>query len=253
MRRSPAGFHATRIRTLVPRAASTLAAFLTAALLASGCDNELAGTEVGNPELTLTARFAIRDSDAAVSIPEMDLKVMGMGWNVGADSAACWNGPEGYMVDFAADAQDALPPVPVRDAEWTKAELLLQSPAGNGTLPNSGGFDSWSNPRYIKLVKVTAGDTVRAAFELPADMRIRLGFSGKTIDSWRNGRRLTALVRFDAGTWASGLGSAPSLAFRNDGKHGRYALLAPGENAAAWQALKAMLPQAFMADAAEMR
>jgi hypothetical protein len=226
---------------------------LLAALLTWGCENELAGTEVGNPELTLTARFAIRDSDATVSIPEMDLKVMGMGWKVGADSAACWNEPNGYMVDFAADAQDALPPVAVRDAEWTKAEILLQSPAGNGSLPENAAFDSWSNPRYVKLVKVMAGDTVRAAFELPSDLRIRLTFSNRTIESWRGKGRLTALVRFDSGIWASALGANPSLAFRTDGKHARYALFAPGENAAAWEALKARLPQAFMADAAEMR
>jgi hypothetical protein len=253
MRLPPAWLPSSRVLAFVPRGASLLAAFALAALLASGCDNELAGTEVGNPELTLSARFSIRDTDAAVSIPEMDLKVMGMGWNVGADSAACWNEAEGYMVDFAADAQDALPPVAVRDAEWTRAEVLLQSPAGNGSLPDGGGFDSWSNPRYVKLVKVMGNDTVRAAFELPADMRLRLGFSDKTIASWRKDRRMTALVRFDAGIWASGLQSAPALKFRNDGKRARYALLAPGENAAAWQALKALLPQAFMADAAEMR
>jgi hypothetical protein len=226
---------------------------MLATLLACGCGNRLAGTEVGNPELTLSARFAVRGTDAAVSIPEMNLKVMGMGWNVGRDSAACWNDPEGYMVDFAADAQDALPPVAVRDAEWTRAEMLLQAPAGDGSLPDGAAFDAWSNPRYVKLVKVMMGDTVRAAFELPADLHIRLGFSDKTIGSWRKDRRLTALVQFDAGLWAQGLGTAPALAYRIDGKRVRYALLAPGENAAAWQALKTLLPKAFMADAAEMR
>ncbi|HKP95004.1 MAG TPA: hypothetical protein VJ385_04530 [Fibrobacteria bacterium] len=231
---------------------------LSALLTVCACGDRLAGTEVGNPEFTVAARFGIVDTDASASIPEMNLKVMGLGWTVGKDSAACWNEPEGHMVDFAADAPAPLPAVTVRKADWSRAEMLLQAPSedqappGNATLPDSVPFSDWSDPRYIKLVKITSADTVRALFRMPPDLRIRLGFGKAAIGAWRKDADITVTVMFDAGKWAAGLGAQAGFAFREDGKHARYVLLSPEENVPVYAAMKASLPGCFMADAADM-
>jgi hypothetical protein len=225
---------------------------LLSALLPTGACDRLAGTEVGNPEITVAARFGIQDTDPSASIAEMSLKVMGMGWNVANDSGACWNEPDGHRVDFAADVQASLPPVKVKNGDWSQAEMVLQSAAGNSALPESVAFSAWSNPRYIKLVKVMGADTVRVLFELPHDLRIRLGFAKATIDAWRHDRSMTVLVMFNVGKWAAGLEPGTTFGYRQDGKHDPYVVLAPGENAAAYEALKALLPGSFMADAADM-
>jgi hypothetical protein len=222
---------------------------LSALLLAGACDR-LAGTEVGNPEITVSARFALQDSDATASIPSMNLKVVGMDWSVGADSGGCWNEPNGHMVDFAAYAQSPLPVVKVRDGEWSQAEMMLQSPTGDALPAAIPSFATWSNPRHAKIVKLMGADTLRFLFEMPADMRIRLMFDKATIAAWRKDTAITVEVRFDVGRWASGLGADRAFTFRTDGKRVRYVLLSPRENALAYEAMKALLPKAFMADSA---
>ncbi|MDB5051770.1 MAG: hypothetical protein JWO30_4841 [Fibrobacteres bacterium] len=224
---------------------------LLSALLACAC-NRLAGTEVGNPEITVAARFGVQDNGPAASVSAMSLKVMGMGWTLAHDSGACWNEPNGHTVDFVSNAQVPLPPVTVRNGDWSEAEMMLQADSGNSTLPDSADFSAWSNPRYIKLVKITGPDTVRTLFELPSGLRIRLGFGKATIDAWRQDHRMTVLVMFDVGKWAAGLGPDMVLTYRQDGRHAPYAILSPGENTAAYEALKALLPKSFMADAADM-
>jgi hypothetical protein len=229
-----------------------MALAMAAGLLLGACER-LAGTEVGNPEITVAARFAIRDSNPASAIPEMALKVMGMGWQAPDHSGDIWAEPEGHMVDFASAPGGALPEVIMRDGEFTGAELALQAADGEPTLPDSAGFSEWSDPRYIKVVKVMGQDTVRALFRLEAGMRITLGFSPATIRKWREGGRMMVSVLFDADKWVAGMGTDPAFSYREDGKHARYAVLAPGENAGIYAALKALLPASFMADTADMR
>ncbi len=241
-----------RLRPRLLRSLPLPLLLLAALLCGAGCDR-LAGTEVGNPEITVSARFALRDSDATVSIPQMNLKVMGMYWTQVADSSgSCWTQPDGHLVDFAADAQVPLPIVTVRNGDWSQAEMLLQSPAGDSTMPDSSDFATWSNPRYTKIVKVMGSDTLRFLFEMSKSMHLKLMFEKPTIAAWRKDRKVTVQVIFDVGKWTAGLGSDPSFKFRADGKHARYVLLSPAENTAAYEALKAMLPKAFMADAADM-
>jgi hypothetical protein len=224
---------------------------VAALLIASACDR-VAGTEVGNPEITVAARFGIHDTDAAASIPDMNLKVMGMSWTIGSYAGACWNEPGGYLVDLTGRSRDSLPSVRMTNGAWSRAEMLLQSPAGDSTLPDTSSFGSWSNPRYAKLVKIMGKDTVRVLFRMPEDMWIKLKFERATIDSWRGKERITVKVMLDAGKWMSGLGSVPAFAYRTDGEHARYIVLAPGENAAAYRIMKESLASSFLADDADM-
>jgi hypothetical protein len=224
---------------------------LPALLLAVACDR-LAGTEVGNPEITVAARFGIRGTGSTMAIPEMNLKVMGMGWTMAGDSGACWNEPEGHMVDFAAEGAEPLPAVKVKNGDWSQAEMMLQAPGGNGTLPDSVAFSGWSNPRYIKLVKVMGADTVRALFELPADLKLKLGFGKATIADWRDDHHMTVDVIFDADKWAAGLAIGSVAVYRKDGAGARYAVLSPEENPDAYAALEALLPMSFMCDTVDM-
>lgn len=225
-----------------------LRTWLLTALLAIGCEQ---GTEVGNPEIKLAARFSLADSDATASIPEMHLKVMGMGWSAGGYSLGCWNEPNGHMVDFAADSSP-LPIITLRGGDWNEADMLLQAPPGDSAFPDTSAFADWSNPRYAKLIKVMGADTLRFLFEMPADLHIKLMFGKSTIQSWRGDRSMLVHVRFDVGLWAAGLGSKPAFRFRQDGKRARYVLLSPVENAQVYGAMKAGLPSAFMADSTQM-
>jgi hypothetical protein len=225
---------------------------MLAGMLLGGCER-LAGTEVGNPEITVAARFAIRDTSASSSIQEMDLKVMGMGWQAPEHHGDIWAEPDGFMIDFASATKAALPSVIMQDGDFSGAELLLQAAEGQPTLPDSVGFEEWSDPRYIKLAKVMGQDTVRALFQLEAGMRITLGFAPATIRKWREDGKLMVSVLFDADKWLAGMGSNPDFAYREDGKHARYVRLSPDENTDTYAALKTLLPASFMADTATMR
>ena len=215
-----------------------------ASILAAGCNQ---GTEVGNPEITIAARFSLDDSDGSVTIPEMHLTVTGMDWTKGADSGACWNEPNGYAVDLA-DTASQLPMVTVRNSDWDWAEMLLQAPLGEPGLPDTSAFADWSNPRYAKLIKVTGTDTLRFLFEMPVDLRINLTFDESTIQSWRKHQTITVQIHFDVGRWAYWLGPNSDYRFRLDGKRARYVLLSPIENAAVYESMKATLPSAFPAN-----
>lgn len=226
--------------------------FVLMALLAGACDR-LAGTEVGNPEITMNARFAIRDTVAAADVPELNLKVMGMTWGLGYQSAACWNSPGGRLVDFADNATP-LEAVKVRDSEWISADMILRAAPDSGfdALPIRAGFAKWHNPRYAKLVKILGADTVRALFQFPENLQLRLHFGKATINSWRQGKSMLVNVEFDAGIWAAGLKANTAFRYRTDGNRARYLVLSPAENAAAYGAMKALLPKAFLADSTSM-
>ena len=226
-----------RFRTWLP------AAFL-ASILSVGCDR---GTEVGNPEITIAARFSLDETDVSASIPEMHLTVMGMDWNKGAYSGACWNEPNGHTVDLA-DSSSQLPMVTVRNGDWDWAEMQLQSTPREPGFPDTSAFADWSNPRYAKLIKVTGTDTLRFLFEMPEDLRINLKFDKSTIQSWRKDQAITVQIHFDVGRWAAQLGSNTGYRFRQDGKRARYVLLSPIENAAVYGTMRTWLPLAFPAN-----
>ncbi len=224
---------------------------LAPAILIGACNQ---GTEVGNPEVTVVARFALRDSDAAVSMTAMKLKVMGMGWNLAGDSATCWDKkPDGVMVDFMNGRADQLPAVAVARSDWSKAELLMQPPSGDPLPAILPSYAAWDSPRYAKILKVMGADTLRFLFDMPKDVRLKLLFNKGTISTWRAGDTVTVAVLFDLAAWSAGLGSDPGFVFRADGEHVRYVLLSPTENAAAYQAMLALLPKAFMADSSVMQ
>ncbi len=227
---------------------------MLATLALSAC-NRLAGTEVGNPEVTVAARFAVLDTSAAADIPSMNLKVMGMGYTMssgGGDSGVCWNAPNGHMVDFAADAANPLPPVTIHEGEWSKAELLLQSATTAESLPDSVPFQAWSNPRYAKLMRINGPDTLRALFDMPQGMRLRLMFGKDRVTRWRSGDTVMVKVMFDAGKWTNGLDPRGSFQSRKDGNHVSYVLFSATENSAVWASLKDRFPTAFSADTAAM-
>jgi hypothetical protein len=229
-----------------------IAGGILAALAIAGC-NRVAGTEVGNPEIAVSARFVLVDTSANVEVPEMSLKVMGMAYGMAGDSGACWTEPDGHMVDFASPAtQSALPMAKAKDAEWTDAEVLLQSPAAAAILPDTAAFLTWYNPRYAKLLLIEGPDTLRALFDMPQGMHLTLGYGKDKVSKWRAGDTMHVKVMFDVGKWAAGIGPKGGWTLRQDGKHVRYALFSEGENAAAWTALKARLPESFLADSASM-
>lgn len=228
------------------------AAFLTAGLALAGC-NRVAGTEVGNPEIAVAARFALVDTFPGADVPEMNLKVMGMAYGMAGDTGACWNEPGGHMVDFASPGPASdLPMEKAKDMEWTDAELTLQAPAAAAILPDTAAFMDWENPRYAKLKLIDGADTLHALFDMPQGMKLKLMYGKGRVSDWRQGDTMRVDVRFDVGRWMAGL-AHEGWTLRKDGKGVPYALFAEGENPAAWSLLKAGLPGAFMADSTAMR
>jgi hypothetical protein len=225
---------------------------LLAALLTGACER-LAGTEVGNPEVSVHARFAVMDSGSGSAVPEMHLKVMGLRFSMDGDTGEVWGEPDGHMVDIADTArQGLLPAVSVKDADWSRAELILQSPAADPALPDTASFGDWSHPRHAKLIKIAGADTLRFLFEMPAGMKFKLGFDQATVDSWRGDKSITLDVKFDGPKWADCVPDGTEFHYRMDGNQERYILLSPGENPEAYQAFADMLPKCFMADTMDM-
>ena len=226
---------------------------LAAGLALAGCER-LAGTEVGNPELTVSARFALLDTSATSDVAAMNMKVMGMGWSMAdkpADSGVCWNAPQGKMVDFAADKQAPLDPVKVPAGAWSKAEMILYSPPYPAAAPDTGDYAAWDNPRYARFTRVEGGDTLRALFDLTQALHVKLMFNQARLERWHVGDSMLVKILFDVGRWSQGVKPAGGWTERRDGKHARYVLFSAEENTAGWEALKARLPDAFSSDTAK--
>ena len=220
---------------------------LLAALL-GGC---LSGTETGNPEIMVTASFGITGGDSSVSIASMDLMVMGVKCRRADDTVGLWDASGGTMVDLASPADSGLPPVKMPGSEWMGVEVMLDAPHDEPSLPDTFAFSAFSNPRYVKMIKVMGGEPVRILFELPADLKIVLGFGSESVAAWRNGNRTSIRVMFDCNKWATAIPGKPAI-LRKDGKGEIYYLLNPGENGVAYDGLLKMLPMSFLADWARM-
>jgi hypothetical protein len=237
-------------------------ALLAAAALAlAGCE----GTEVGNPEVkvNVSASLFAYDSTATVSLASMPFRFVRMDYTYadsGSDpeSGTCWNRPGGILVDFASDSASGLPDTSVRGGNWSRSEIALRvSNEGSSRLPDSADWRTWSSPRYAKfyLIRNPFGnpDSLRAVFEMPQGMEIRLVYSKDQMVWWLWGDTMWVSVEFRTGSWAGNLGPWGSWKMRKDGKLKPYVLFSPIENAQTWNELKARLPAAFDADSVRVR
>lgn len=229
-------------------------AWLLSVALLFGCISErLSGTEVGNPEVTVSARFGFIEDERLARISNMEMMVIKMNYQLPADSMhSIWEYPAGMEVNLASPASAAnLPTVKVPQAGWTKAELMLAASKGDFTLPDSISFSTFANPRFIKLVKNMNGDSVRFLFELPPDLHMKLRFDADRLLRWRNGNRISIEIVFDCARWTSVI-SNQSYLIRKDGEGMPYILLSLGENSEVHGKLNSLFPECFIADAAEM-
>jgi hypothetical protein len=232
--------------------------------LFAGCfSDRVAGTEVGNPELTVSARFGVENTGDSMTVTGMNLKCMGMTYHSENDSdstGTLWGIPEGYMVsmmDMYSDSA-ALRTVTIRSGAWNRAEMVMKMPVGDSTLPgavNSGGapFSAFSNPRYVKFSKRIKGVDHRFLFDLAGDASIKLMYGKAHIGTWIHKDSLAVEIMFDAGKWAAGLALDASAQIRKDQAGTDYLLLSSSENAKIYNPLKALLPNSFMADSTDLR
>lgn len=232
---------------------------LAAALALAACDDRRAGTEVGNPEVTVkvTAMVSVFDIPGDVEFASLGFRVMGMGYglagNAPADTGTCWKHPAGILVDLANSYPSPLADTMVEDRPWTWAHIVLRSPEGPATLPDSADYRVWRNPRYAKFSVISGRDTLRALFQMPAGMELRLAYSQESVQSWLWGSEIWVPLIFDGATWAGDLKPTDPWKTRLDGKRLRYVLLSPDENAATWNLLKSRLASAFTADTVQVR
>jgi hypothetical protein len=241
-----------------------LARLAAAALALAGCDDQRAGTEVGNPEVTMTvvARFNVFDTSMKVEVWNLEVNVMGMkyatsesvaGSGTRVDSGRCWFRPGGTLANLVEWQSAPLKDTVVRAATWTRVEIILRTPEGPSRLPDSADFDSWTDPRHARFYLVGNTDTLRALYEMPPAKEIHLLFSSKTIRRWFWNPQMWVPFSFNAGTWAGVLNPNGPWTMRKDGMNRPYVLFSPAENAAAWSDLEARFPFSFLADTIQVR
>jgi hypothetical protein len=129
----------------------------------------------------------------------------------------------------------------------------LRSPEGFATLPDSADIRTWSNPRYAKFYLIQNGDSLPALFEMPQGTEFRLNYGKDQMQEWNYGDTVWVYVLFNAGKWLDPLGARGAWTTRLDGKHARYVLFSPTENAQAWNGLKSRLPASFDSDSVQVR
>jgi hypothetical protein len=235
-----------------------IAWMLAAALAFAGCDDRRAGTETGNPEITVSASVWVFDYTATQTLA-LNFRVMGMGYSIappgGAlDSGKCWARPGGTLVDFTAPEAFALPDTSIPDkGAWPRAEIVLRTPDGPAGIPDSADIGAWSNPRYIKFRMMLAGGNQLVLFEMPLGVEYLLRFENESTESWRFDERIWIPFNFNTDSWTQSLPNFRGLRTRLDGKGARYLLLAPTENAAAWSALNTRMRDCFYADSVIVR
>jgi hypothetical protein len=231
---------------------------LAVVLALAGCDNRRAGTETGNPEITVTAKVMASDY-ANTETLALNFRVMGMGYSIarpgGApDSGRCWARPGGTLVDFAAPEAFALPDTSIEDAgAWSQAEIILRTPDGPAGIPDSIEIGTWSNPRYAKFHPAPQGNPQWVLFEMPQGIEFRLLYGGFAAESWRIDGKISVPFNFSTAYWAYTLPVFGELKTRLDGRGTPYHLLSPTENAPAWNALNARMPLSFYADSVIVR
>jgi hypothetical protein len=235
-----------------------LAWLLGAALALAGCDDRRAGTETGNPEIVVSARFLV-SSYSVTQTRNLPFRVMGMGYSVSLpsgvpDSGKCWSRPGGTLADLAASEAVPLADTLIEDkGPWLRTEIVLRAPDHPAGIPDSADIATWSSPRYAKFDRSTAVGIRTYLFEMPEAAEYRLQFGTEESESWRFGDSIWVPIHFDAETWTDTLASIRGLVSRRDIRNAPYFLLSPGENAAGWRALKAKLPESFYADSVIVR
>ncbi len=224
------------------------------ALLCMGCIFEqLAGTEVGNPELTVSARFRVTGNNDSMAISELSVNCMGMEYYTMSNAKTMlWTTPNGHLVDVASpnDSID-LPPMKTSMDTWTQVDVMLKFPLGDSSLPDKISYHAFNNPRYAKLRKKMGPDSVPFLFELPGNPGLKLIFAKARIDAWHRKDSINMEIEFDAAKWIEQIPLDLPNQARRDGLGAKYIVLGPSENAVAYNRLKAMLPLCFRADSTE--
>ena len=236
-------------------------AFVLGALLAfAGCDGRRAGTEVGNPEINVTALVSVSDFYDSVEVTSLHLLMMGMeyvlsGKRAVPDTGVCWRRPGGILLNLASDS-GALADTAVEDGEWSHTEIVLRAPDGPSVPANLADYEALENPRYVKFTynRPGIGDTLPALFEWPQGAEFHLLYGKESLDIWRWDDEIWVPVQFFAHAWAGVLESRnKSWVYRRDGRGARYILFSPQENAATWSGLKESLRDCFGSDSLIIR
>jgi hypothetical protein len=231
---------------------------LGAILAFSGCaDDRRAGTEVGNPEVKVSARFMVA-SYGGSQTSDLFFKVMGMGYSIdrqgrAPDSGKCWGRPGGTLANFAADDAQLPDTLIEDDGIWPHAEIVLRTPDGPTGTPDSGDVYTWSNPRHAKFLATIGGQYRMILFEMPPAVEYRLLFDSASVEFWWVDKEIWVPFNFDSDSWTDTLGYFRTVKTRLDGKGNGYVLISPTENAGAWKALNATLPESFYADSVIVR
>ena len=232
-----------------------LAWLLGAALASMGCDDRRAGTEVGNPEITVSAMARVYDDYDSVEVSSLQLNMMGMSYVYSGKESVdelghCWKYPGGILLDLARDT-GILADTMIEEGKWSRAEIVLRTPEGPAVPEMLADYRTWNNARYVKfnIIQDSPRDTLPSLFEWPQGVQFRLVFVSATVSDWRWYNEVWVPIEFFVSGWTKSVGAAHrEWTYRKDGQGARYILFSPQENPATWADLKNDLPDCFGSD-----
>jgi len=217
-----------------------------------GCTSDRqAGTEVGNPEVTVVARFGLTQDTTDVQFESLKMKVMGVDY-VTSDNVkgSIWVRDTGYLIDWVSGTghiSQSLPTLRMADDAWQKADIRLWSPGGTSKLDSNTRFADAKEPQWMKWTSQEGDSTVRCLFYLAANSRLRMSYSEKTMKSWHDGDTVKVTTLFNVSKWMQNC-SFTGLTRRKGTDSVWFYVISPDENSDTYNSLVNIFADCFQAD-----
>jgi hypothetical protein len=224
--------------------------FLLAGTFLWGCvEDRRAGTEVGNPEVTVAARFRLLQPGDSAQMDGLSIKVMEVQFKTNSgDSGLFWNQDSGTMVNMAQPASaSGLPRVRLSTEPWKTCNLTLALPAGSDSLPTTALYQDENRHNWARWRIRNKTGFSHYLFYLPPELKLRLSYEQETMQAWHSQDTLFVTVTFDVTAFSNALPAGNWLMRKGvDGMD--YYVVSPSENAEAYVKMLADFPQCFRAD-----
>ena len=218
------------------------------------CLGRQAGTEVGNPEMVVVARFGIVQTWAMPSMINLPVRLQGVRYTAADGSEGMlWYRDSGWVVDMARPADSAaFPRQRLKEGDWLSADVILIPSPGDSLLPDTLSWGTFHDTHYVKWIQLLDGNPTGFLFALPPSMRLWVRFGKAGLAGWRSPGMMEVTVMFDCDRWLTW--TPPADLYIRHAKDGMpYAILEPDENTAAYERFKSEFPRSFRADSVSIR
>jgi hypothetical protein len=216
-------------------------------------DERTAGTEVGNPEITVVARIEMVNSNDTMRMDDFNLKMVSADFiTLSGDSGKLWNTDTGTMFDMADNGViSSLPSMKISSEPWKRCELNLALPTGDSAVTDSSDTSLASGHNWARWHVNGKDRNKYYLFYLPNNYRLRLVFGPWSMRPWHSGDTVFVTMTFNTSDFTDALPTGEWIKhLEND--TGDYYVLSPHENEPAHAALLAAFPKCFSADSIAM-